>query len=241
VLIALGGTLLAAPFLDRAAANAGRAGERGHRGGLRLHWLDWGLRPLTGTRTGLLFAAELRGVLRARRRLWWLALLGFMGLQAFGEGEGIVFGVLCAWLLSLDAFARLLLRVRDHGTGALVFTAPGATTQLLAARALTALALAWGATLPAMLRLASSQPEVAAAIALAGASRAIAGLAFAALCRNPRPFELVAVVVAYISLQGEPILNVIVAPRSTLAFHAVALPVCVALAVALWPRMRAVR
>jgi hypothetical protein len=189
----------------------------------------------------MLAAAELRGVLRARRRLWWLALLGFMALQAFGEGMGLAAGVLCAWLLSLDAFARLLLRERDHGTGALVFTAPGATTRLLAARALTALALAWGATLPAMIRMATTQPDVALAIVLAGASFAMAGLAFAALCRNPRPFELVAIGAAYVSLQGEPILNVLAAPRSTLAIHAVLLPVCIALAVALWPRMRAVR
>jgi hypothetical protein len=241
ILVALAGTVLAAPFLDRAAAHAGRAAERGPGGGLRLRWLDWLLRPAQRSRLGMLAAAELRGVLRARRRLWWLALLGFMALQAFGEGMGLAAGVLCAWLLSLDAFARLLLRERDHGTGALVFTAPGATTRLLAARALTALALAWGATLPAMIRMATTQPDVALAIVLAGASFAMAGLAFAALCRNPRPFELVAVGAAYVSLQGEPILNVLAAPRSTLAIHAVLLPVCIALAVALWPRMRAVR
>lgn len=238
---ALAGTLLAAPFLDRAAANAGRAGERGRGGGLRLRWLDWLLRPVTGSRLGLLAATELRGVLRARRRLWWLALVGFMALQAFGEGDGLMFGVLCAWLLSLDAFARLLLRESDHGTGALVFTAPGATTQLLAARALAALALAWGATLPAMARMASAQPDVALAILVAGASFAVAGLALAALCRNPRPFELLAIGSAYISAQGEPILNVVASPASTLAIHAVLLPVCVAIAVVMWPRMRAVR
>ena len=241
IAVALGGTLLAAPFLDRAAAHAARAGERGGGGGLRLRWLDLLLRPAQRWRMGTLAAAELRGVLRARGRLWWLALAGLAALQVFGEGTGFAFGVLGAWLLSLDAFARLLLREREHGTGALVFVAPGATSRLLVARAATALALAWGATLPAMIRVGSTQPDVLLAIVLAGASLAAAGLALAALCRNPRPFELLAVGAAYVSLQGEPVLNVIAAPATTVAVHAVLLPVCAVVAVALWPRMRAVR
>jgi hypothetical protein len=241
VVVALAGTVLAAPFLDRAAAHAGRAGAGGPGGGLRLRWLDALLRPMQRSRLGTLAAAELRGVLRARRRLSWLALLGVIALQAFGEGTTLAAGVLGGWLLSLDAFARLLLRERDHGTGALVFTAPGATTQLLAARALVALVLAWGATWPAMVRMATAQPDVALAIALAGASFAIAGLAFAAVCRNPRPFELVAVGAAYASLQGAPILNVLAAPRATLAIHAVLLPAFIVLAIVAWPRMRPVR
>ena len=239
VLLALAGTMLAAPFLDRAAANAVRAGERGAGGGLRLRWLDRLLRPFERWRVGTLAAAELRGVLRARRRLWWLAMLGLAGLQAFGRGDGFAFGVLGAWLLSLDAFARMLLREQEHRTGALVFVAPGATRRLLGARVLAALVLAWGATLPALARMAIAQPTVALAILVAGASLAMAGLAFAALCRNPRPFELVAVFAAYLGLQGDPVLNVLAAPASTLALHAVALPVCAAVAVVLWPRMRA--
>jgi hypothetical protein len=89
-----------------------------------------------------------------------------------------------------------------------------------------------------MARMATTQPEVAFAIALVGATFAIGGLAFAAVCRNPRPFELVAIFTAYVSTQGAPILDVMVAPDTTLAIHAVALPVFAVLALVLWPRMR---
>jgi hypothetical protein len=238
VAFALGGTLLAAPFLDKAAAHAGRAAQRASGAGLQLKWLDLALRPFMGSRLGALAVAEIKGVLRPRRRLWWLAALGLMVGQAFAPGEGFAMCVMGGWLLSLDAFARLLLRERDHGTGALVFTAAGATGRLLAARAITALVLAWGFTLPAMLRMASVQPDVALAVALAGASLAIGGLALAAVCRNPRPFELLAIFVAYVSAQGAPVLNVMAAPATTLSIHAVVLPVAAVLALALWPRMR---
>jgi hypothetical protein len=240
LLAALGGTLLAAPFLDKAAAHAGRSAQRASGAGLQLRWLDRLLRPFTGGHVGALAASELKGVLRPRRRFWWLAMLGLLVGQVFAPGQGFALCVLGAWLLSLDAFARLLLRESEHGTSALVFTAAGATGRLLSARVLASLALAWGFTLPAMARMATSLPEVSLAIALAGATLAIGGLAFAAVCRNPRPFELVAILVAYISAQGEPILNVISAPNSTLAIHAVALPVAAVLMVALWPQMRPV-
>jgi hypothetical protein len=238
VLIALFGTLLAAPFLDKAAAHAGRATQRGTGAGLRLAWLEWLLRPFATSRLGALTAAELRGVLRARRRFWWLAAFGVFALQAFGTGTGFAVAVIGGWFLSLDAFARLLLRERDHGTAALVFTAPGATGRLLGARVLAGLALAWGFTLPAMARMAAAQPTVALAIVLAGASFALCGLALAAVCRNPRPFELAAVFAAYVSLQGEPWLNVVAAPDQTLALHAWLLPVAALLVVAFWPRLR---
>jgi hypothetical protein len=86
--------------------------------------------------------------------------------------------------------------------------------------------------------MATSLPEVALAVALVGATLAVGGLAFAAACRNPRPFELVAIFAAYVSTQGAPILNVAVAPNTTLAIHAVALPAFAVLALVLWPRMR---
>jgi hypothetical protein len=238
VLVALGGTLLAAPFLDKAAAHAARAAQRASGAGRTLRWLDFVLRPLRGSHVRELAAAEIRGVLRPRRRLWWLAMLGLVIGQVFAPGEGFALCVLGAWMLSLDAFARLLLREREHGTEALVYSAAGATSRLLSARVVASLALAWGFTLPAMVRMATSLPEVSVAIALAGATLAIGGLAFAAVCRNPRPFELVAVLAAYISMQGSPVLNVMIAPNATLAMHAVALPVFAVLALALWPRMR---
>jgi hypothetical protein len=236
--LALGGTLLAAPFLDRAAAHAGRSAQRASGAGLKLRWLDWMLWPLGGSHAGVLAAAEVKGVLRSRRRFWWLAMLGLMIGQVFAPGQGFAMCVIGAWLLSLDAFARLGLREREHGTAALVYTAPAASARLGSARALASLLLAWGFTLPAMVRMATTLPEVAMAIGLAGATLAIGGLALAAVCRNPRPFELAVVFVAYISAQGEPILNVMTAPNSTLAMHAVALPVAAVLLVALWPRMR---
>ena len=240
VLVALGGTLLAAPFLDKAAAHAARAAQRASGAGRTLRWLDLLLRPLRGGHVGELAAAEIKGVLRPRRRLWWLAMLGLAIGQVSAPGEGFALCVLGAWMLSLDAFARLLLRERVHGTEALVYTAAGAASRLLSARVIASLALAWGFTLPAMARMATSLPEVSLAIALAGATLAIGGLAFAAVCRNPRPFELVAVLAAYISMQGSPVLNVMIAPNATLALHAVALPVFAVLALALWPRMRPV-
>ena len=238
IVVALGGTLLAAPLLDKAAAHAGRAAQRTSGAGRTLRWLDLLLRPLRGGHVGELAAAEIKGVLRPRRRLWWLAMLGLAIGQVFAPGEGFALCVIGAWMLSLDAFARLLLREREHGTGALVYTAAGATSRLLSARVLASLALAWGFTLPAMARMATSLPEVSLAIALAGATLAIGGLAFAAACRNPRPFELVVVLAAYIGAQGNPVLNVMVAPNTTLAMHALALPVLAVLALALWPRMR---
>jgi hypothetical protein len=238
IVLALGGTLLAAPFLDKAAAHAARAAQRASGAGRTLRWLDLVLRPLHRGHVGELAAAEIQGVLRPRRKLWWAAMLGLAIGQAVAPAEGFALCVIGAWLLSLDAFARLLLREREHGTEALVYTAAGATSRLLSARVVASLALAWGFTLPAMARMALSLPEVSLAIALAGATLAIGGLAFAAVCRNPRPFELVVVLVAYISAQGEPLLNVMTAPNSTLAFHALALPVLAALALALWPRMR---
>ena len=238
LLAAIGGTLLAAPFLDRAAAHAGRSAQRASGAGLKLRWLDWVLWPLGGSHVGVLAAAEVKGVLRPRRRFWWLLALGLMVGQVFAPGEGFALCVMGAWMLSLDAFARLGLREREHGTGAMVFTAAGATRRVLSARVLASLLLAWGFTLPAMVRMATTLPEVAAAIALAGATLALGGLALAVVCRNPRPFELLAVLAAYISAQGEPILNVVVAPNSTLALHAVAVPVAAVLLLALWPKMR---
>ena len=196
------------------------------------------LRPLAIGRLGTLAVAELKGVLRARRRFWWLAVLGLGAGQAFAPSEGMALCVMGGWLAALDAFARLGLREQEHGTAALVYTAAGASWRLLGARAIAALVLAWGLTLPALVRMAAVQPEIALAIALAGATIAIAGLALAAACRNPRPFELLAVFVAYVSAQGEPWLNVATAPATTLAIHAVALPLCALVAVALWPRMR---
>jgi hypothetical protein len=236
--LALGGTLLAAPFLDKAAAHAGRAAQRASGAGLRLRWLDRLLWPLGGSRVGVLAAAEVKGVLRARRRFWWLAMLGLMAGQVFAPGQGFAMCVIGAWLLSMDAFARLGLREREHGTAALVYTAPAASAHLGSARALASLLLAWGFTLPAMVRMATTLPEVALAIGLAGATLALGGLALAAACRNPRPYELAVIFIAYISAQGEPLLNVMAAPGTTLAIHAVAVPVCALLVLVLWPRMR---
>jgi hypothetical protein len=238
VVLALGGTLLAAPFLDKAAAHAGRAAQRNAGAGLQLAWLDHVLRPLLRTRTGTLAATEIKGVLRPRRRLWWLAMLGLLGGQAFAPDEGLALCTLGAWMLSLDAYARLALRERDTGTGAMVYTAAGATWRLLGARAIAALFLAWTFTLPAMARMSLADPQVAMTIAIVGASLAIAGLAFATACRNPRPFEITAVFAAYIGMQQSPVLHVLVAPSTTLAIHSVALGVGLAVLIALWPKMR---
>lgn len=221
---------LAVPLLDRCAANLGRAG-RSRSSGWRLRWLDWLLTPaerwLPG---GALVAAELRLVLRQRRWWWWLALLVVFGVQAFADAKAMSIAVIFAWLLLIDVFARLVLREQETGTSGLVFTAAGAHLKLPIARAIVSIGLAWVVTLPAMLRMASSQPTIALATLVLGVSIALWGMAVGALARNGRPFELLLLVVGYGGMQGAALLNVIVAPADTLRWHLLALPVAVLLA-----------
>ena len=90
---------------------------------------------------------------------------------------------------------------------------------------------AWAVTLPAMLRLAASQPTAALATLAIGASLALWGIAIGAFARNGRLFELIALLFAYAGLQRAAISNVMVSPADTLHWHLLALPVAIALCV----------
>jgi hypothetical protein len=231
------GLIALAPALDWAAARTRTtAVAQGANAGRRLAWLDRALRPLESTRIGRLLAAELKLVLRQRRAWWWLALAIAWGAQLCGNREAIGIGVIGAWLVSIDVFARAVLRERETGTGPLLFVAEGAARNLLLARVGVALVLAVLAVAPALLHLSASEPLAASALLLGAANVAFAGLALGIACRNPRPFELLMVVLAYAGVQAQGPLAVVANARGTLLLHALALPLLAATIGVLWPR-----
>lgn len=226
--------LAATPLLDRFAARRSAATNSPKRGAT-LKWLDWLLEPVHRSgRTGALLAAELRLVLRSRRWWWWLAMAVAFIVQLTASDKGMAMAVLAGWLLSLDVFSRLVLREHDTRTGALVFTAPGTRALLLCTRIAVAAGLAWTVTAPALLRLAIGNPVAALATLAAGASVAVWGLAIGAVFRNARPFELALLVAAYASAQGALVLNTLVAPQTTLLWHAASLPLALGVLVLAW-------
>ncbi|GAB2656140.1 ABC transporter permease [Arenimonas aestuarii] len=232
--VAAAGVLALAPALDWAAARTeARGGGRSERAGLRLRWLDLLLRPFELFAAGRLAAAEIRLALRQRRLTWWLALAVLFGVQAFAAPKGMAVAAILAWLLCVDVFARAALRERDTGTASLVFSAAGAGRRILVARLGLALGLAWAVVLPALVRSVGSDPGPLPLL-VTGASVAIAGLALGASCRNARPFELAMVFLAYLGIQGDPILNVLADPGANLARHAWLLPASMLLLLFSW-------
>ena len=219
---------LAVPLLDRCAAYVGSPGKaRGD--GARLGWLDALLVPLSRSRFGALVAAEMRLVLRPRRAWWWLALLVTLLVQAIAPAKAAAIAVIVGWMLGLDVFARLSLRESEAGTASLVFTAPGIRLRLLAVRAIVGAGLAWALTLPAMLRFCVLQPQVMLAVLVVGLSLALWGMAMAAVVRNGRLFELVALAATYVGIQGALVLNVVVDPVATFRWHLLMLPLALGL------------
>jgi hypothetical protein len=233
---ALGGVLLAAPLLDWAAARGSNAKARS-TAGRRLRWLDLLLRPFARGAFGVLAVAEFKLALRERRLWWWLAALVLLGVQLFASAKGMHAALLLAWLLPLDLLARGVLREREHGTGALVFTAPRVLGRLLAVRFVVGLALLLALSLPGLLRLLANEPLSALAAFAAIASIASWGLALGALLRNARPFELLLVGSIYVGLQGAPLFALSAAAPSTLLWHGAALLPAWALLAWSWPRM----
>lgn len=231
--LALLALLAAAPLLDRFAAHRGRARATSTEG-RSLRWLDLLTAPLRRTAFGALVSAEVSLALRPRRRLWFLAMAGVFVAQAVAPEKGLVAAILAGWLLLMDLFARAVLREHDTRTGALVFTASGMRHRLLAARVVVGIGMAWVVTLPALLRLGMQQPTAALAVAVAGASIALWGLALGALFRNARPFELVLVAAAYVSVQGALVLNALANPAATLTGHVIAMPLAMLVLVAAW-------
>ena len=236
LLLALGGVLAAAPVLDWAAARGAGARAR-TTAGRKLRWLDRLLAPFARGAFGVLAVAELKLALRERRLWWWLAALVLLGVQLFGSAKGLQVSLLLAWLLPIDLLARSVLRERDNGTGALVFTAPRMLARLLAVRFVVGLALMLMLSLPGLLRLGAMQPLSALAALAAIASVVSWGLALGALLRNARLFELLLVGSIYVGMQGAPLFDVGAGAASTLMWHGAALlPAWLALAWA-WPRM----
>lgn len=234
VLISLLATVALAPVVDWAAARTTSA-RPAARPGRRLRWLDALLRPLESFNAGRLLASELRLMLRQRRLWWWAALLVCWGLQAGAPVLVQVGAVIAAWMISLDLFARSLLRERETGTAALVMTATRASTRLLTARALAALLLAVVSVLPALVRWSLASPPVALSLLATAVAVAVAGLALAALCRSPRPFELAMVLLAYLGVQGAgPLAFQLAAPSAVAITALVTLALAVVLLLA-WP------
>ncbi|KFN47384.1 hypothetical protein [Arenimonas composti] len=233
--VSLLGLLALAPLLDRAAARS-EVRQTGQRAvpGLRLAWLDLLLAPLDRFGFGRLLAAEIRLVLRQRRVSWWLALLVLLAVQAFAPAKGMAIAVIGAWLACIDVFARAALRERETGTAAMVFSAPGAGWRLLGVRLAASVLLALGVVLPALVRAGMSGSGTLAALVATAVAIAVVGLALAAACRNPRPFELLLVFVAYIGVQGDPLLNPFADPPATLARQGVVIAVAVALLLGAW-------
>ena len=235
VLVALGGLVAMTPLVDWAAARSGVARvDGGGSGGLRLRWLEPLLAPFDRFRAGRLIAAECRLVLRQRRLTWWLALGVLWIVQAVAPEKGRIIATIGAWLACIDIFARAALRERDTGTAALVFTASGAAWRLLRARVAVSVVLALAVVAPSLVRTLAGDPYTAFALVVVAASVALAGLALGAACRNPRPYELALVFLAYIGVQGDALLDPFTSPATTLARHLWVLPASVLLLVAAW-------
>jgi hypothetical protein len=236
-LLAMLGVVAMSPFLDWAASRT----ERAHVGkkitGRALRWLDPALRVIEGSRSGTMLAAELKLVLRQRPLWWWIALVGLLGFQIFCTEQGLAPACIAAWIISADVFARAILRERETHTGPLLFTAAGATRRLLIARIVVALLLALLPVFPALIRAFSIDWLAPIALLMCAALVAIAGLSLGALCRNPRPFELLLVLFGYLGAQGETTLNPFVQPGATITQHSVLLPLFAVVLFALWPKL----
>ncbi len=228
-------------FLDRAAAHHGEAGGtapgRLAAGGRRMVWLNRLLRPLQRGTRGQMLAAELQITLRQRRLWWWPAMGLALALQAWAAPRLAATATIGAWVLLLDVFSRTALRDQECNTGAIVFSAPRAVEAVRLSRWMLVVLLACVFTLPAQLRFLFSTPLAALAVVLVGASLATWGLALSCLTRNARAFELVAGLLAYLSVEGAPVLNVVVNPQWTIGLHALGLPLAALLYWFAWSRL----
>ena len=239
VLASILGILLLAPGLDRAAARTSHQDVAANQGGRRLAWLDRLLTPLEGTAATSLLSAELRLVLRQRRWWWWLALGCAWIVQLFAPNDSAAIAAVVAWMISLDILARGILREKEGRTAALLFTAAQSINRLLLARTVTALAITWLAVFPLLLRLLLSAPETAAILLLVASNVALAGLAFGAICRSARPYELLMAMLAYAGVQGLGPLAAFAVSGTMLMWQLIALPALAALLFLVWPSLNA--
>jgi hypothetical protein len=238
--MAIAAVLLCRPFIDRAASRL-RQGERAaaaRTGGQSLAWLTRLLAPLRHTVFGTLVAAELELALRRRPHWWWAALAAAAAIALLAPMAIAALAVIAVWALMIGIFARAGLREADSGMAAVVFSAAGAVRNVLLARWLTLVVLAWLPLGPALVRFAVQAPLAALAMLAVGMALATWALVLAALCRSPQPYELLASVLAYLGLNGAPVLDVTAAPATTLSMHAAALALAAAV---LWPAWQAVQ
>jgi ABC-type transport system involved in multi-copper enzyme maturation permease subunit len=230
-------TLMAAPLLDWAASRGVSKAKARSGAGRSMAWLNRVLDPFARGPLGILTVAELKLALRQRAIWWWLAALVVLGVQTFAPQESMRIALLFAWILPLDVLAHSVLRERDHGTGALVFTAPNILKRLLATRFLVGFTMLFALSLPTLVRLLISEPLAALAALTAIAAITSWGLCLGALCRNARPFELLMVGTVYVCLNGATVFDPASHPLSTLTLHASALLPALLLLAWAWPRL----
>lgn len=238
LLLSAAGVMLCAPFLDRAASrSSAAAGEIEGGAGSRLRWLAMLVRPLQRSAFGTLLASEIQLTLRRRKLWWWLAVLAAAAGQAAGSVNTACIAVVAAWILCLDIHARAALREGESGTAPVVFSAANAARNILLARWTMLVLVGTVLTLPAILRFGGADPAMAAAVLVVGVSLASWGLALGAATRSPRPYELLACVLAYMSIDGAPVLHVGVDARFTLILHLAGLPAAALALLGMWPRL----
>lgn len=238
LLLAIGGVLLCAPWLDRAAANTGAARTASSGGsGRTLRLLDSLMAPLQNTRLGVLVAAEMQMALRQRPAWWWLALLCTAAAGMLAPTPAAALAVIGGWALLLDRYGQAALQERTTRTGPLVFSAPRGGRRVLRARWIVLFVLGVVMNLPAVLRFSATQPMIAMAIVIVSASLPAWSLAIGALTGNPRTFELLACVFGYLALNGVAVLHVGTDPAWTSLVHSVALPAVIVVASKAWRAM----
>lgn len=242
LLLAALGVAACAPLLDRAAARSSRTstsadGAPQDDAGRRLRWLDTLLQPLQRSAFGALLAAELQLTLRRRQRWWWLAVVGLAAVQLAAPLNAACIAALAAWLLCLDIHARSALREGESCTAAVVFSAAHAAHRILWARAALLALVGILLTLPALLRFALVAPLVAAALLAICLSLAAWGLALGSASGSARPYEVLCCVLAYLSINGAPLLHAGIDPGQTLYLHGAALPLAIIVLWRMWPRM----
>jgi hypothetical protein len=236
--LAMFGVALCAPWLDRAAARrTSGQGSEGADSGLQIRWLDALLRPLQGEPFGALLAAELQLTLRGRKLWWWGACLAAAAAQVFAAPEIAMLAVIAAWTLSMDIYSNAALREHETGCAPAVFCSANAGGRILLARWLALVAVGCMVTMPAIVRYSTVAPMSALAIVLIGVSLASWGLTLATLTRNPRTFELLLCVLAYLGFQESPLLHIGVAPAWTVSAHLAMLPLAALLLWVGWPRL----
>lgn len=238
LLLAIGGVMLCAPWLDRAAASGEKTRVASASGsGRSLRFLDLLMTPIQSTQLGTLVAAELQLTLRQRPGWWWLALLGTAGAGMLAPAPVGALAVVGGWALLLDRYGQAALYESSTRTGPLIFSANGAGKRVLRARWTVLFALGVLVNLPAVLRFGFSQPMTALAIIIVAASLPAWSIACGALTGNSRTFELLACMFGYLAVNGIAVLNVGSDPAWTSMVHILALPPVIFVASKSWVRM----